>query len=134
MTPADFATKPTLRGRLVTLRPFRDGDAEVMAGVLTDPEVRLLTGSLDTTAEAHRSHPLDDRMRAGRPGWRTTHEVLDHSPRARRVYEKVGYVVTGHRDAAYELDREPVGATDMVLDATIWCAGSTSTPPERLAS
>ena len=32
-----FATKPTLRGRLVTLRPFRDGGAEVLVEILSDP-------------------------------------------------------------------------------------------------
>ena len=47
----DFATKPTLHGRLVTLRPFRPDDVEVMAGVLSDPEVRRLTGSVESTAE-----------------------------------------------------------------------------------
>ena len=50
----DLATKPTIHGRLVTLRPFRDGDAEVMAQVLSDPEVRRLTGSVESTAEAER--------------------------------------------------------------------------------
>ena len=59
----DFATKPTLHGRLVTLRPFRDGDAEVMAQILSDPEVRRLTGSVESTAEAERPQPLDDRLR-----------------------------------------------------------------------
>jgi RimJ/RimL family protein N-acetyltransferase len=59
----DLATKPTLHGTLVTLRPFREGDAEVMAQVLSDPEVRRLTGSVATTAEAERPQPLDDRLR-----------------------------------------------------------------------
>ncbi|MGL4174430.1 MAG: GNAT family N-acetyltransferase [Dermatophilaceae bacterium] len=182
----DLAAKPTLRGRLVTLRPFRDGDAEVMAGILSDPEVRLLTGSVDTTAEAHEPQPADDRLRDwyatrndqpdrldlavedaatgrligevvlneldrdaltcnlrvllgpdGRGGGRGTEavamvsaygirtlrlrritlEVFDHNLRARRVYDELGYVVTGHRDGVYELDGEPIGATDMALDA-----------------
>ncbi|MGL5853373.1 MAG: GNAT family N-acetyltransferase, partial [Phycicoccus sp.] len=56
-------TKPTLRGALVTLRPFHEGDAEVMARILSDPEVRLLTGYVETTAEAHEPQPLDDRLR-----------------------------------------------------------------------
>ena len=59
----DLATKPTLRGRLVTLRPFRAGDVEVMAQVLSDPEVRRLTGSVESTAEAERPEPVDDRLR-----------------------------------------------------------------------
>src|SRR6478609_10851597 len=59
----DLATKPTITGRLVTLRPFRDGDTEVMVQVLSDPEVRRLTGSVASSAEAQRPQPLDDRLR-----------------------------------------------------------------------
>ena len=59
----DLATKPTMGGRLVTLRPFRDGDAEVMARILSDPDVRRLTGSVETTAQAQQPQPLDDRLR-----------------------------------------------------------------------
>ncbi len=59
----DLATKPTLHGTLATLRPFREGDAEVMAQVLSDPEVRRLTGSVESTAQASLPEPLDDRLR-----------------------------------------------------------------------
>ncbi|MEH0840971.1 GNAT family protein [Micromonospora sp. CPCC 205711] len=44
MTP-DFATKPTLTGDLVTLRPFVDADLAVFRDILTDPEAARLTGS-----------------------------------------------------------------------------------------
>lgn len=58
----DFSTKPTLRGQRVTLRPLRAEDAEVMAQILSDPQVRLLTGSVETTAEAGEPQPLDDAL------------------------------------------------------------------------
>ncbi|MGL5860516.1 MAG: GNAT family N-acetyltransferase [Phycicoccus sp.] len=186
-------TKPTLRGALVTLRPFHEGDAEVMARILSDPEVRLLTGYVETTAEAHEPQPLDDRLRdwyaarndqpdrldlavedvatgrlvgevvlnevdrdartcnlrvlvgpEGRGGGRGTEavamaseygirtlrlrritlEVFDHNPRARHVYDKLGYVATGHRDAALVLDGVQIGATDMALDAAHLARGA----------
>jgi len=185
----DFSVKPTLRGRLVTLRPFRDGDAEVMARILSDPEVRRLTGSVESTEQAERPEPLDDRLRdwyatrneqadrldlavedaaTGRlvgevvlnevdldaltcnlrvlvgpegrdrglgteavalaTGYgierlglaRVTLEVFEFNPRARRVYEKVGFVVTGVHPAALLFDGVAVAAVDMAVDAAQW--------------
>jgi RimJ/RimL family protein N-acetyltransferase len=185
----DLATKPTIRGHLVTLRPFRDGDVEVMAQVLGDPEVRRLTGSVATSHEAEQPEPLDDRLRdwyatrneqpdrldlavedrttgrlvgevvlneldrdeltcnlrvllgpegrgrglgteavglATRYGIRSlglrriTLEVFELNPRAQRVYEKVGYVVTGTRPDALRFDGVAVAAVDMAVDATTW--------------
>ena len=188
-TTPDLATKPTIQGHLVTLRPFRPGDAEVMAQVLSDPEVRRLTGSVETTAEAEKPEPLDDRLRdwyatrneqrdrldlavedrgSGRlvgevvlneldrdaltcnmrvligpegrgrglgteaVGLITAHglevlglrritlEVLEFNPRGQRVYEKVGYAVTGVREDALRFDRVAVAAVDMAVDADTW--------------
>ena len=185
----DLATKPTINGRLVTLRPFRDADTEVMVEVLSDPEVRRLTGSVVSSAEARRPQPLDDRLRdwyatrndqtdrldlaiedaangtlvgevvlnevdlesltcnlrvlVGPQGRgrglgtdavglvttyalqslglrRITLEVFDFNPRARRVYEKVGYVVTGVRPGALVFDGVAVAAVDMAVDAESW--------------
>jgi RimJ/RimL family protein N-acetyltransferase len=185
----DLATKPTLGGRLVTLRPFRDGDAEVMAQILSDPDVRRLTGSVETTAQAQQPQPLDDRLRdwyatrndqtdrldlavedaasgtlvgevvlneldpealtcnmrvpIGPQGrdrglgtaavglvtaygievlglHRITLEVFEFNPRARRVYEKVGYAVTGVRPGALVFDGVAVAAVDMAVDAESW--------------
>ncbi|HET6968229.1 MAG TPA: GNAT family protein [Ornithinibacter sp.] len=188
-TTPDLATKPTIHGTLVTLRPFRDGDAEVMAQVLSDPEVRRLTGSVETTREAEQPQPLDDRIR----GWyatrgdqpdrldlavedrgtgtlvgevvlneldrealtcnlrvlvgpqgrgrglgteavglvtaygietlglrRITLEVFEFNPRGQRVYEKVGYAVTGVRPDALHFDGVAVAALDMAVDAATW--------------
>jgi RimJ/RimL family protein N-acetyltransferase len=189
----DLASKPTIRGRRVTLRPFRDGDVEVMAQVLSDPEVRRLTGSVESTAEAQLPQPLDEPLRdwyatrndqpdrldlaiedaasgdlvgevvlneldresltcnlrllVGPQGRdrglgteavtlatahalevlglrRVTLEVLEFNPRARRVYEKVGYVVTGVRPGALVFDGVAVAAVDMAVDAQRWNAVS----------
>jgi RimJ/RimL family protein N-acetyltransferase len=188
-TTPDLATKPTIHGQLVTLRPFREGDVEVMARILSDPEVRRLTGSVETTAEAERPEPLDDRLRdwyatrndqpdrldlavedretsrlvgevvlneldrdtltcnirvllgpegRGRGlgteavGLMTAHgievlglrrialEVFEFNPRGQRVYEKVGYAVTGVREDALHFDRVAVAAVDMAVDADTW--------------
>ena len=185
----DLAVKPTLRGSLVTLRPFRADDVEVMAQVLSDPEVRRLTGSVESTAEAERPQPVDDRLRdwyatrndqvdrldlaiddaatsrlvgevvlnevdldgltcnlrvlIGPEGRgrglgteavamataygievlglrRITLEVFEFNPRGRRVYEKVGYAVTGVRPGALVFDGVAVGAVDMAVDADTW--------------
>jgi RimJ/RimL family protein N-acetyltransferase len=56
----DFATKPTLRGQRVTLRPLGVHDVDVMAQILSDPQVRLLTGSVESSEEAAQPHPVDD--------------------------------------------------------------------------
>ena len=87
VTP-DLATKPTLEGELVVLRPFREGDVEVMAEILSDPEVRALTGSVETTAEA------EQRARARRPAPR----LVRHAQRPDRPARPRGRG-PGHRPA-----------------------------------
>lgn len=42
---SDFSYKPTLTGELVTLRPFQDGDADVMRGAFNDDDATRLTGT-----------------------------------------------------------------------------------------
>ncbi|USQ77307.1 GNAT family N-acetyltransferase [Ornithinimicrobium cryptoxanthini] len=58
-----FADKPTLRGQLVTLRPVETEDVPVLAGILRDPEVRRLTGSVHSTAEASADDEEEARLR-----------------------------------------------------------------------
>ncbi|MBD3781875.1 MAG: GNAT family N-acetyltransferase [Micrococcales bacterium] len=179
----DLSEKPTLRGEKVVLRPLVGDDAPAMAEILSDPEVRRLTGSVGTTAEAQRPQPLDDGLRhwyatrsqqpdrldlavvdaeSGRvvgevvlneydDGGRTTNlrcllgpegrgrglgteavwllcryafavgiervtlEVFEFNPRARHVYEKVGFVPTGVRPEALLFDGVEVAALDMEL-------------------
>lgn len=44
--PVTLASKPTLAGQLVTLRPFAGKDLAAMREILLDPEVLRLTGSV----------------------------------------------------------------------------------------
>ncbi len=64
MTAPDWATKPTIAGERVTLRPFRPGDAELMQACF-DEEALRLTGSAHSTEETRRivDAGLDDRTR-----------------------------------------------------------------------
>jgi RimJ/RimL family protein N-acetyltransferase len=64
MTAPDWATKPTIAGEQVTLRPFRTGDAELMQACFDEEAIRL-TGSAHSTAEARRivDAGLEDRTR-----------------------------------------------------------------------
>lgn len=48
----DWLEKPTLEGDLVVLRPFEEDDLDAMVVILADTQVRRLTGSVPTTAEA----------------------------------------------------------------------------------
>ncbi len=51
---------------------------------------------------------------------RITLAVFEFNPRARRVYEKVGYVVTGVRPGELVFDGVAVGAVDLAVDAEHW--------------
>ncbi|HET7350577.1 MAG TPA: GNAT family protein [Marmoricola sp.] len=64
MTAPDWATKPTVVGERVTLRPFRPGDAELMQACFDEEAIRL-TGSAHSTEEARRivAAGLEDRTR-----------------------------------------------------------------------
>lgn len=184
-----FADKPTLTGTLVTLRPVEPDDIPVLAGILSDPDVRRLTGTVHTSAETRTPVDDPDRLRewystrneqtdrldlmvvdnaTGRTvgevvlndwdegnracSFRTligpegrdrglgteairllmdyafTHlplhridlEVFAFNPRARRVYEKVGFVVEGTRREALEYDGARVDAITMGLLRAEW--------------
>jgi RimJ/RimL family protein N-acetyltransferase len=156
-----------------------------MAEILSDPEVRRLTGSVETSAEAAQPQPLDDGLRHwyatrarqtdrldlavedgggllvgevvlneldvdagtanlrcllgpegrdrglgtealrltcahafGTAGLRRlTLEVFAFNPRARAVYERLGFVVTGERADGLVFDGVAVAALDMELTA-----------------
>ena len=49
-------------------------------------------------------------------------EVLAHNPRARHVYEKVGFVLEGTRREEYLLDGHRIDAHDMGILAREWAA------------
>lgn len=99
MTTLDLATKPTITGDLVVLRPFRRGDELTMVEILSDPDVRALTGSVETTAEANEREELDDRLR----DWYATRndqpDRLDLAIEERASGRLVGEVVLNDVDA-----------------------------------
>ncbi|UYM06416.1 GNAT family N-acetyltransferase [Solicola gregarius] len=185
---ASFATKPTLQGDLVTLRPFEPSDLPTMAAAIADPEVGRLTGSYNSSAElGSGGSVIDDELR----GWylsrgeqvdrldlavvdraaggcvgevvlnqydegssscnfrtllgqggrgrglgteaarlivgygfddlglhRISLEVYDFNPRARRAYEKVGFVAEGRLRDALRFDGEWIDATVMSMLST----------------
>ncbi|MFW0185253.1 GNAT family N-acetyltransferase [Rothia sp. CCM 9418] len=52
-TPTNtFATKPTLTGKLVELRPFNEESTQAMMNILAEPEVLIKTGAVHSTQEA----------------------------------------------------------------------------------
>ena len=55
-SPFDFSVKPVLEGETVRLRPFRAADGPSMLKILAEAELRRLTGSVETAAEASRPH------------------------------------------------------------------------------
>ena len=187
----DFATKPTLTGEKVVLRPFGDDDLPAIRAVLLDPEARILTGSVHDEAQAHAQEaPGEDKLLldwyrsrnsqadrldlalvdkaagacvgeavlnqwdpgnescsfrifigpAGRDrglgteatrlivGYgfarlalhRISLEVYAFNPRARRVYEKVGFRVEGVLRESLRYNGEWVDATVMSILASEW--------------
>lgn len=186
---ADFASKPTLEGDLVILRPIRAQDADAIDAIIrADPEIARLTGSVNSSDEVPETLPLeglreiyggwataDDRLVLGvidrasgdlvgevvLAGWdegnrscwfrtligsagrgrglgteatrlivdhgfqvlglhRITLEVYDFNPRARHVYEKVGFVHEGTGRDALLFDGEWIDVHYMSVIASDW--------------
>lgn len=64
IVPALFPTKPTLTGDRSALRPFTEADVGAMGGILADPDVLRLTGSVHSSSEAEgRDSLLDEHTR-----------------------------------------------------------------------
>jgi RimJ/RimL family protein N-acetyltransferase len=188
--PVLFPVQPTLRGLLCTLRPFTADDIAAMGPILSDPEVRRLTGSVHSSSEAGAgTGRLDERTRqwyetrtaqrdrldlavadngTGRcvgeavlNDWRpdddacnfrillgpqgrdrgigseATRLLIDHAftatalhridlevyafnPRARRAYEKAGFVVEGTRRDAFKFDGRYIDAVGMSILRPEW--------------
>jgi RimJ/RimL family protein N-acetyltransferase len=189
-TRSDWAVKPTLIGRLVTLRPFTREDAVGMAAIMADPELIKFTGSATSSADAQAasSEPdektyqwygtraaQDDRLDLavvdnvsgelvgevvlnlwdpeanscnfrtlfGPPGrgrglgteaaklivgyafeqlglHRIGLDVFAFNPRAKRAYEKVGFVVEGVRRDAFRFDGQYTDEIMMAILANEW--------------
>lgn len=59
-----FADKPTLNGERVVLRPFVGEDVAAMAEAIADPEVRKLTGSVNSSTAQPDEAFGEERLRA----------------------------------------------------------------------
>lgn len=72
----EFHRKPTLTGDKVILRPFSEEDAERMLIILAEPEVRRLTGSVTSEAEAQAPDSEEEKART-REWYRTRNDQTD---------------------------------------------------------
>jgi len=63
----DFATKPTLTGERVILRPYVDEDLPALREAMADPDVLRLTGSVHDDAEARE--PISPEEEKARLDW-----------------------------------------------------------------
>ena len=60
----DFASKPTLAGDRVILRPYIDADLPALRAAMADPDLLRLTGSIHDEAEAFREiSPEEEQFR-----------------------------------------------------------------------
>ena len=192
----DFATKPTLRGAVVTLVPVTVEHFPDLMSMLTDPEIGRLTGSrgdMDQdvvenwyATRADQPDRLDLAIIDNSTGacvgeavlneWdrdnqscnfrialiptalgrgfgteatrlivgygfekldlhRISLEVYDFNPRAKRAYEKAGFVEEGRRRDALLWDGEWIDAIVMSILATEWQhhhSGSSSHRAEQI--
>jgi RimJ/RimL family protein N-acetyltransferase len=71
----DFASKPTLAGERVILRPFVDADTPALLAALGDPDVRMLTGSVHDEAAARSPASPKEEMLAAE--WYATRNDTD---------------------------------------------------------
>jgi RimJ/RimL family protein N-acetyltransferase len=72
----DFATKPTLAGERVILRPYTDADLPGLAAAMADLDVLKLTGSIHSAAEGLT--PVTPEEEAARLAWfRSRNETDD---------------------------------------------------------
>lgn len=97
----DFATKPTLAGDLVVLRPFQPDQFPGMRAALSDPEARILTGSVHDEAAAHA--PMSDAEAEAAWDWFSTRndqpDRLDLAITDKATGECVGEAVLNQWDA-----------------------------------
>jgi RimJ/RimL family protein N-acetyltransferase len=72
----DFSLKPTLSGEKVILRPFQSEDIEPMLDILSDYEVRKLTGSVCNDADAY-APSSEEEIERTRQWYKTRNEQYD---------------------------------------------------------
>ena len=94
-----FTVKPTLRGALVTLRPFTEADIAAMGPILADPEMLRFTGSVHSTAQTLAESPhLDAETRRWYETRADQQDRLDLAIVDRSTGECVGEVVLNQVD------------------------------------
>jgi len=136
--PNPWVTKPTLKGALVTLRPFSAEDVLAMVEVLSDPEVGRLTGSYHSTTElmAARNEGVTEELLAWYGSRATVDQRLDLAVVDRATGAVVGEVVIndvdeGNRSASFRTLMGPAGrgrglgteATQLIIDHTFQYCG-----------
>lgn len=95
-----FTPKPTIHGDRVTLRPFEARDIPAMAAAIADPDVRRLTGTVHTVADAHGASPEpDDELRGWYLGRESQVDRLDLAVIDRETDRCVGETVLNEFDA-----------------------------------
>lgn len=96
-----FADKPELVGGIVRLVPVSEADADVLAPLMRDPEVAILTGSVHSS----RPSPAElgpygiDELRAIYRGWSSADDRIVWTVRERATDVVVGEVVLNDLDA-----------------------------------
>lgn len=124
--PIDLSTKPTIEGDLVLLRPLGGDDTDAMAAILDDPHVRILTGSVTSTAEAREPFVADDEFRqwyASRP---QQSDRLDLAIVDRQSGELAGEIILN------EVDAEQRSANLRILLGPTWQDRGLGTEAVRL--
>lgn len=98
MSTTPFTAKPTLTGRLVTLRPVAAADADTIHRIIgSDHEVAKLTGSVHSSTEQMQSPPLQELREIYR-GWATAQDRLVLAIIDNGSGEMVGEVVLNEWD------------------------------------
>lgn len=96
---ADWAAAPTLRGELVTLRPFTRENAVPMAEIMADPELLKFTGSVTSSSAANAAPTAPDEQTYGWYGSRAVQDDrLDLAVIDNASGELVGEVVLNKWD------------------------------------
>ena len=122
----DLTTKPTLEGDLVLLRPLDGHDVDAMAAILGDPQVRILTGSVTSTAEAREPFVADEEFR----NWYASRPDQDDR-RALAIVERATGALAGEV-VLNEVDRDRRTANLRILIGLRWQDRGLGTEAVRL--
>lgn len=101
-TEPDFARKVRLEGRLITLEPVTAAHADTLHDLMADPQVSVLTGSVDTsTPTPEQLRPWSrERLREIYAAWATASDRLVWAIRENATGRIVGESVLNDLDAA----------------------------------